>query len=106
MRVTTGAGTGVINFNQALAFGSSSTTYDFLPTITGAITVEQNGPGTTRLVPGAHNTYTGGTFINAGVLQLASANALPTTGAVTITGGSLDIDGNHVSSDTLDVEWG
>ena len=39
------------------------------------------------------NTYTGGTTVAAGILQVGSATALG-TGSLTINGGTLDINGN------------
>ena len=41
--VTSGAGTGVINFNESMAYNSSSPIYEFYPVISGAISVVQNG---------------------------------------------------------------
>jgi autotransporter-associated beta strand protein len=55
---------------------------------TGALT--KTGSGTLRL--GATNTYSGGTSLNAGTLELSADNALG-TGAVTITGGTLRASG-------------
>ena len=50
-----------------------------------------SGPGTVIL--SAANTYGGGTTVAGGLLQYGTANALPTTGAVVVSGGQLDLNG-------------
>ena len=70
-------------------------------TITGTITngvapgdlvVNNDGSstGTLVLTPGVAgaNTYSGGTFVNAGVLQAGGVDALPTTGSVSVASGA------------------
>ena len=104
--VTTGAGSGVINFNEASAFESSSTTYPFYPTISGNIAVIQNGNATTLLSPAGANTYTGGTVVNAGTIQLASANALPSAGGIEVNGGTFDLTGFSVPISSLSINAG
>ena len=47
------------------------------------------GPG--PVVLSAANTYGGGTTVSGGLLQYGAANALPTTGAVLVNGGQLDL---------------
>ncbi len=54
----------------------------------GTLTIVKAGDGTQTL-SGTNNTYTGGTQINAGSLQVASTGALGTTGNVTFGGGTL-----------------
>ena len=58
-----------------------------------------NSTGTGTVTFGGANTYTGGTTVNAGILALGNAtNTLADTGAVTVSGGTLDIAAN---SDTV-----
>ena len=75
---TTGsiAGPGNVFNNGILAFNQSGFLI-FERLISGAGSVQQNGTGTTALT--ADNTYTGGTTINAGTLQLGNGG---TTGSI------------------------
>jgi uncharacterized protein YhjY with autotransporter beta-barrel domain len=58
----------------------------------GDLGLTKSGVG--ALVLSGTNTYTGGTTINQGLLQLGSQDALPTGGAVAIaTNGTLDLNG-------------
>src|SRR5204862_531145 len=62
------------------------------PLISSGGTLTKLGAGTLTLT-GA-NTYTGGTTIAAGTLQIGgAADRLPTAGSVTFTGGTLDLNG-------------
>ena len=58
--------------NATLAFNRSNT-YQFDGAIAGSGALRQNGTGTTTLT--AANTYSGGTTISAGVLQLGNGGA-------------------------------
>lgn len=71
---------GTINFNQ------SDAAYTFSTSIAGTGQVVQNGSGTTFLT-GA-NSYSGGTTINAGLINFANGGNLG-TGNVTLDGGGL-----------------
>jgi len=55
--------------------------------------LQQLGPGTTILT--AANTYTGGTTVSAGMLQLGTGGSLAPTGALTVNGGTFDLNGNN-----------
>jgi fibronectin-binding autotransporter adhesin len=80
---------------------------------TGQLSLVKNGAGVWALTNG-NNSYSGGTTINAGVLEIAAPNPAPasfpaattvlgsTSGALTInTGGTLDLNGNNVSAGVL-----
>ena len=74
---TTGSITGDVIDNGVLSFNRNDVA-TFTGTISGAGSVNQIGPGTTILT--ANNTYTGGTTISAGTLQLGNGS---TTGSIT-----------------------
>jgi len=59
------------------------------------------GNGTLALA--APGTYAGPTVVAAGTLQLATSNAIPTAGAVTVNGGTFDLNGftNTVGAVTM-----
>ena len=74
---TSGSITGDVTNNATLAFNRSDTA-TFAGVISGTGAVQQNGIGTTVLT--ATNSYTGGTTINAGTLQLGNGG---TSGSIT-----------------------
>ncbi|WP_082407494.1 autotransporter outer membrane beta-barrel domain-containing protein [Mesorhizobium sp. 1M-11] len=74
---TSGSITGDVTNNGTLAFNRSDTA-TFAGVISGSGAVQQNGTGTTVLT--AANSYTGGTTINAGTLQLGNGG---TSGSIT-----------------------
>ena len=47
------------------------------------------------------NSYAGGTVLNQGILQLAPGASLPTSGPLTINGGTLDFNGNNATIGSL-----
>ncbi len=57
--------------------------------------------GTGTLTLGAAATYTGGTTISGGTLQLGIANAIPSSGTVTFAGGNLSSGATTGYSDNL-----
>ncbi len=104
--VQAGSGSNIIN--APILLGSSQTWEN--DSAAGALAVNGNitdgglscsltktGVGT--LVLGGTNTYSGGTFVAAGTLQLASgaASALPASGTLTVNGGTFDLNGNSES---------
>ena len=78
-------GTSGITDNATLAF-SRSDSITFSKVISGSGNVAMLGPGT--LVLGGSNTYTGGTTLSAGQLNVNNAFGL-STGTLTIAGGTL-----------------
>ena len=103
--ISGGAGGGQIIFAQSSSAGGPGP-YSMLSNLTGNLSVVQNGPGTTILSPLAaygNNTYTGGTQVQQGTLQVGGTNALG-TGGVTVTGGTLVVQGG--SAITNDVTLG
>jgi autotransporter-associated beta strand protein len=59
----------------------------------GKVTLTKSGSGTMVLTSG--QTHTGGTFVNAGTLQLpAMADPLATNGDIVVNGGTLNLGGN------------
>jgi outer membrane autotransporter protein len=77
-------GTFAINRSDTLTLASA---------ISGNGVLQQLGPGTTILT-GA-NTYTGGTIVSAGTLQLGTGGSLAPTGALTLNGGTFGLNGNN-----------
>src|SRR5262249_5988598 len=75
---------GNVTNNGTFAINRSDT-FTFGGIISGSGAFQQNGAGTTIFT--AANTYTGGTTINAGTLQLGSGGSLAPTGALTINAG-------------------
>lgn len=65
----------------------------------GAISGDISGPGSLGLASGTmslsgSNSYTGGTIVNGGILNIAAASALPRGGALKINGGQVNLNGN------------
>ncbi len=83
---------------------STSHTYTFTGSgaITGLTGLSMSGTGTLILANTGGNSYSGGTTINSGTIQLGAANALPGGASVSIAGGGvLDLGGNSPSIGTL-----
>lgn len=57
-------------------------------------------------INGNSNTYAGGTTVKEGTLLLSKSNALPTTGAVTVEGGLLDLGGFDASTGVMTFKGG
>ncbi|MDR6842178.1 autotransporter-associated beta strand repeat-containing protein [Pseudoxanthomonas sacheonensis] len=81
---TLGGGGGAVDVAQG------GTTLTVGGTVVGAGTLSKNGPGT--LVLSGTNTFTGGGFINGGVLQAGSTQAFGTGGWTIASGSTLDLN--------------
>lgn len=96
LQLGNGGTTGSITSNVSVASGATlsfnrSNNFDFSNTIGGSGAVVQNGSGTVTLQ--AANTYSGGTTVNAGTLQL-SGSGTTGTGALVVNGtGTLNLGG-------------
>ena len=81
--------------NNATLDISRSDALGFNNTISGSGKLVKNGSGV--LILGGNNTYTGGTVLNSGLLQLGNAKALgAATSDLTLNGGTLNLNGNSV----------
>jgi autotransporter-associated beta strand protein len=79
-----------LNFNNGGTFGGT------IQDGGGSVAVRVTGSGTVTL--SSPNPYTGGTFINGGVLSIGNANSLGTTGDITFGSGTLQY-GSGVTTD-------
>ena len=89
--------TSTITNNGTLVFNHSNTLTQgthFAASIGGSGQVIQSGSGTTIL--NTANSYSGGTTVNKGTLQVGNASALG-SGGLTVNNGVLDLHGNSVS---------
>ncbi|MFN2507824.1 MAG: beta strand repeat-containing protein [Chthoniobacterales bacterium] len=83
--------------SRLIAVGSAASTfqvdagktYTVGTVISGSGALNKTGSG--AMVLSAVNTYSGGTFVTEGTLQLGAVNRLLNTGAVTISGGNFDL---------------
>ncbi len=82
-------GTGTLTINSTIANG------------TGAEALTKAGPGT--LVLSGANTYTGGTFIDQGILSVSADNNLGASGTITLNGGILETTAGFTSTRNVSV---
>jgi fibronectin-binding autotransporter adhesin len=85
------AGNGIVTNNSPPASINFAGAGGFSGTIqdgTGTVAVIKSGAGTTSTLSGS-NSYTGGTTINSGTLNVANPDALGTTGDIKFGGGTL-----------------
>ena len=93
----TTAATAVLTGNTTLTTLSDVTIADV---ISGGFSLSKAGAGT--LVLGGNNTYSGGTTVTAGLLQLNSSSALgSSSGSLTVNGGIVDLNGQNTSVGNL-----
>jgi autotransporter-associated beta strand protein len=105
-----------LTVNANISSGTSGTTLTLNGTGSGGVTLGgaiSDGAGPLALVfgqtgviqLGGSNTYTGGTTINAGTILLNNAAGL-STGAITMTGGQIDLGGTSPTFTTLNGSGG
>jgi len=88
------SGTATVTANISGAFSYAGSIADGA----GIVALNKSGAGTLTL--SGSNSYSGGTTVSSGSLQIGNANALG-TGGVTVNGGALDLHGNSVSVSAL-----
>ncbi|MBA4304944.1 MAG: hypothetical protein C0424_12015 [Sphingobacteriaceae bacterium] len=90
--LTLSAATAISATNQNLTLGGSGAISITGIIATGTGTLTKDGAGTATLT--AANTFTGGTTISAGAINVQNANALGTAGAIVVnSGGAFQIQG-------------
>ncbi|MEA3213629.1 MAG: fibronectin-binding autotransporter adhesin [Chthoniobacter sp.] len=83
--------------NRAITLGNAASTfqidnaqtYTVTSVINGAGTLNKTGTGT--MILSAANTFNGGTHVTAGTLRISAADRLLNTGALTVSGGTFDL---------------
>lgn len=90
--IATVTGSGGTALGSGTLTVGDSTNFTYGGVISGTGSLVKQGSGT--MVLSVTSTYTGGTFVNAGTLQIASgSNRLPQAGAVTVaSGATLDLN--------------
>jgi outer membrane autotransporter protein len=84
---------GAVANNGLLTFDLTNVdSISFSGIISGAGRMEQLG-GTTTLT--AAESYTGGTTVNGGTLVIGTGGSLPTAGALTVNGGTFNLNGHN-----------
>lgn len=104
-------GTMEFNSNRGITLGASGGTFDstggtitLTNVVTGSGALTKVGSGT--LILNNVHTYTGGTFVNAGTVQFGVGNIIPDTSAVTVAGGTLDLQSHDETVGAVTVSSG
>jgi filamentous hemagglutinin family protein len=74
-------------------FDTNGNNVTFATALGGPGSLTKQGAGTLSL--GGANSYSGGTTVNAGILRLASGASLAAGSALTLNGGTFDLNGNN-----------
>lgn len=96
------AATAINGSGQTVTFGGNATVTvtGVIGTVAGAVIKENNGTAIFTVA----NTYTGGTTITAGAINIRHANALGTSGTITVnSGGTLQLENNITVSRVLNI---
>jgi fibronectin-binding autotransporter adhesin len=92
LEVSTGFST-----TRAITLGDAASTFQVDPSQTYTVTTAIGGSGSLNktgsgtMVLGATETYAGGTTVSAGTLQINANDRIPNASAVTVSGGTLDV---------------
>lgn len=81
-----------LNGPSLISIGTAARTLTIPGTISGQGALAFNGPGIVNLTSASPNTYSGGTQMTAGVLQISNGNQLG-TGELFLSGGTLRANG-------------
>lgn len=92
-----GSGSVTVASGATLSFNRGDTTASIGNKITGPGKLEVNSPGGITLSDSA-NDYTGGTLLTSGTLKVGAAGALPASGPVNFSGGSLALNNVDLTS--------
>ena len=99
-----GGGGAVTTSSGGVLTLKSNTDSTFLGSISGAGGLAKEGAGTLTL--NGINSYTGGTAITAGAVQVGADNNLGGTGAITFNGGTLSFSGSFTSARNITLNSG
>ena len=99
-------GDGVVTLgDNSLMIGATNLSTTFSGTIGGTAGITKLGSGT-LILSGRFSTYTGGTTVTAGTLQIANRNTPTGTGPVTVTTGVLSGNGHIFGAVTVGTDAG
>ncbi|GAB4172794.1 MAG: hypothetical protein OHK0024_09260 [Thalassobaculales bacterium] len=102
--------TGATTIDNGFVLGASNGTISATANVTVSGVIAGTGSltkaGAATLLLNQTNTYNGGTTVSAGTLQLAGGTALHDSGAVTVNGGTLDLDNTSETIGTLSGSGG
>jgi autotransporter-associated beta strand protein len=99
------SGAGTLTDNRTLTFIADVTYSGNIGESGGPRSLTKAGTGT--LILSGINTYSGGTTLSDGLLQLNSSSALgSSSGSLTVNGGILDLDGQNISVGSLSGSGG
>jgi autotransporter-associated beta strand protein len=92
-------GSRIKNSASTMVLDTNGQSVTFSGAIDSSNTAGLTKTGTGTLTLSAANSYTGGTAINAGTLQVGDANALGTSGNITFSGGTMSFSSSGAGAD-------